>query len=103
MLWLKRNKATNKVVKKNRLKSKVLTKSKLNSDRKVTVAAHSLAARLLANASEKKATKISSSVSADLCQGQESRLSQKGWQISALFNKTNLQINENNNKPTFWM
>ena len=50
--WLKRNKATNKVA-KNRLKH-ILTKSKLNSDRKVTVAAHSLAARLLANASEKK-------------------------------------------------
>ena len=54
MLWLKRNKATNKVVKKNRLKSKVLTKSKLNSDRKVTVAAHSLAARLLATRQKKK-------------------------------------------------
>ena len=50
----KRNKATNKVVKKNRLKSKVLTKSKLNSDRKVTVAAHSLAARLLATRQKKK-------------------------------------------------
>ena len=54
MLWLKRNKATNKVVKKNRLKSKVLTKSKLNSDRKVTVAVHSLAARLLATRQKKK-------------------------------------------------
>ena len=52
MLWLKRNKATNEVA-KNRLKH-ILTKSKLNSDRKVTVAAHSLAARLLATRQKKK-------------------------------------------------